>query len=101
MTVPLWVWAITIAFIVGLLLFDFIFHVRQAHIPTLKEAAFWSAVYVGVAWLTVVLRTPWERKAKQLAKDLASRSIHALLARPVLASRQQYVVNFLLRKYHQ
>ena len=49
MTVPLWVWAITIAFIVGLLLFDFIFHVRQAHIPTLKEAAFWSAVYVGVA----------------------------------------------------
>lgn len=51
MTVPLWVWALTIIFIVGLLAFDFIFHVRQAHIPTLKEAAVWSAIYVGIAVL--------------------------------------------------
>lgn len=43
------VWSLTILGIVGLLLFDFVFHVRQAHIPTLKEAAGWSAVYVGVA----------------------------------------------------
>lgn len=35
----------------GLLLFDFIFHVRKAHIPTLAEAARWSAVYVGIAVL--------------------------------------------------
>jgi tellurite resistance protein TerC len=45
------VWSLTIIGIVGLLLFDFVFHVRQAHIPTLKEAAAWSAVYVGVAIL--------------------------------------------------
>lgn len=51
LTVPLWVWAITIIFIVGLLLFDFVFHVRQAHVPSLKEAAVWSAIYVGVAVL--------------------------------------------------
>jgi tellurite resistance protein TerC len=43
------VWGLTIAAIVGLLLFDFIFHVRKAHVPTLREAASWSALYVGFA----------------------------------------------------
>ena len=33
------VWGLTIAGIVGLLLFDFVFHVRKAHVPTLREAA--------------------------------------------------------------
>ena len=28
-------WGLTIAVIVGLLLFDFVFHVRKAHVPTL------------------------------------------------------------------
>ena len=46
---PLWVWAITLVVIGGLLAFDFFFHVRKAHEPTLKEAAWWSAFYVGVA----------------------------------------------------
>lgn len=45
------VWALTIAGIVGLLLFDFFFHVRKAHTPTLKEAAVWSSIYVGIAIL--------------------------------------------------
>ncbi|MPZ97433.1 MAG: TerC/Alx family metal homeostasis membrane protein, partial [Propionibacteriales bacterium] len=45
------VWFLTTAGIVGLLLFDFFFHVREAHIPTLAEAAIWSAVYVGIAVL--------------------------------------------------
>lgn len=45
------VWALTIAAIVGLLLFDFFFHVRKAHVPTLREAAIWSALYVGIALL--------------------------------------------------
>jgi tellurite resistance protein TerC len=44
-------WTLTIALIVGLLLFDFFFHVRKAHVPTLKEAAVWSALYVGIALL--------------------------------------------------
>ena len=43
------VWGLTIAGIVGLLLFDFYFHVRQAHVPTLREAAIWSSLYVGIA----------------------------------------------------
>ncbi|MBG6237360.1 tellurite resistance protein TerC [Mycetocola sp. CAN_C7] len=45
------IWTLTIAFIVALLVFDFFFHVRKAHIPTLKEAAIWSSIYVGIAIL--------------------------------------------------
>ncbi|MGO1884683.1 MAG: TerC/Alx family metal homeostasis membrane protein, partial [Citricoccus sp.] len=42
-------WIITIAVIIGLLAFDYFFHVRKAHIPTIREAAIWSAIYVGIA----------------------------------------------------
>jgi tellurite resistance protein TerC len=49
MDVPTWVWALTIAAIVGMLLFDFVGHVRTPHAPSLREAATWSAVYVGIA----------------------------------------------------
>ncbi|MDA0632199.1 TerC family protein [Nonomuraea sp. MCN248] len=51
MDVPALVWWLTIIGIAGLLLFDFFFHVRKPHIPTLKEAAVWSALYVGIAVL--------------------------------------------------
>jgi tellurite resistance protein TerC len=49
MSVPTWVWGLTIAAIVGLLAFDYVFHVRKAHVPSLREAATWSAIYVGIA----------------------------------------------------
>ncbi|MFC9357203.1 TerC family protein [Rhodococcus sp. NPDC057014] len=42
-------WILTIVLIVALLGFDYFFHVRHAHIPTLKEAAIWSSIYVGLA----------------------------------------------------
>lgn len=45
------VWIATIVLIVALLAFDFFFHVRKAHTPTLKEAAVWSSIYVGIAIL--------------------------------------------------
>jgi tellurite resistance protein TerC len=51
MDVPALVWCLTLAGIVGLLLFDFFVHVRKAHVPTLGEAARWSALYVGIALL--------------------------------------------------
>jgi tellurite resistance protein TerC len=51
MGVPGWIWIATVAFITGLLLFDFVVHVRKAHIPTLREASIWSALYVGIAVL--------------------------------------------------
>ncbi|MBM9477996.1 TerC family protein [Nakamurella flavida] len=49
MTVSPVIWIATIVAIAALLLFDFIFHVRKAHTPTLKEAAIWSSIYVGLA----------------------------------------------------
>ncbi|MEO8283370.1 MAG: TerC family protein [Pseudarthrobacter sp.] len=45
------VWTLTIAGIVGLLAFDYFFHVRKAHTPSLKESAIWSAIYVSIALL--------------------------------------------------
>jgi tellurite resistance protein TerC len=45
------IWGLTLAAIAGLLLFDFFFHVRAAHVPTLREAAIWSGLYVGLALL--------------------------------------------------
>jgi tellurite resistance protein TerC len=47
--VPFWVWALTIAAIVGMLIFDFVGHVRTPHAPSLRESTIWSAVYVGIA----------------------------------------------------
>lgn len=51
MDTPGYVWLLTIGGIIALLAFDFFFHVRKAHEPTLKEAAQWSAIYVGIAIL--------------------------------------------------
>ena len=51
MDVPALAWWLTILGIVGLLVFDFVFHVRKAHVPTLREAGLWSALYVGIALL--------------------------------------------------
>jgi tellurite resistance protein TerC len=51
MNVPTWVWGVTIMGIAGLLAFDFVFHVRKAHVPTLREAAVWSTAYVGIAMM--------------------------------------------------
>ncbi|MEV4352303.1 TerC family protein [Actinoplanes sp. NPDC049596] len=45
------VWVATVLGIVGLLLFDFFFHVRKAHIPTIGEAARWTSIYVSIAIL--------------------------------------------------
>lgn len=51
MNVAGWVWGLTIVGLVGLLAFDYFCHVRKAHVPTLREAAVWSAGYIGVAVL--------------------------------------------------
>ncbi|MEA9984776.1 MULTISPECIES: TerC family protein [Subtercola] len=51
MEIPGYVWLLTVVGILALLAFDFFVHVRKAHEPTLKEAAKWSAIYVGIAIL--------------------------------------------------
>jgi tellurite resistance protein TerC len=48
---PGWVWLLTVLGIIGLLLFDFFFHVRQAHVPSLGEAARWTGIYMTIAVL--------------------------------------------------
>lgn len=49
MHVDLWVWIVSILVVIGLLFFDFYSHVRTPHEPTLREAAIWSGVYIGLA----------------------------------------------------
>src|SRR4051812_37538712 len=49
MDVSFWVWAVTVAAIVGMLIIDLVGHVRTPHAPSLREAATWSAAYVGIA----------------------------------------------------
>jgi tellurite resistance protein TerC len=51
----MWVWLATVAVVIGLLVFDFYAHVKTPHQPTLKEAGFWSAVYVGLGLLFGVI----------------------------------------------
>ncbi len=49
--VPLFVWLLTIAGILALLVFDFYSHVRTPHVPHIRESAFWSVFYIGLAIL--------------------------------------------------
>ena len=49
MDVPGWVWAVTVAVILAMLVVDYAGHVRSPHEPSLRESARWSAGYVGVA----------------------------------------------------
>ena len=43
------VWSLIVALIAGLVLFDYVFNVRRANTPTLREAVVWSASYLGIA----------------------------------------------------
>jgi tellurite resistance protein TerC len=45
------VWTLILAVIAGLVLFDYLFHVRETHTPTLREAAVWSTTYIVIAIL--------------------------------------------------
>ncbi|WP_313810907.1 TerC family protein [Glutamicibacter sp.] len=49
------IWTITIVVILALLAFDYFFHIRKAHVPSLREAAIWSSIYVGIALVFGVL----------------------------------------------
>ncbi|KAA1251452.1 TerC/Alx family metal homeostasis membrane protein [Mycobacterium simiae] len=44
-------WILTIVVIAALMVFDYVFHVRQTHVPTLRESALSSALYIGIAVL--------------------------------------------------
>lgn len=42
-------WILTIVLILGLMAFDYVVHVRSPHTPTIREAARWTGIYVGLA----------------------------------------------------
>ena len=54
MNVPLWAWFGLIAFIVAMLAVDLLAH-RKAHVIEFKEAAWWSALWVGLSLSFAVL----------------------------------------------
>ncbi|MDR7329540.1 TerC family protein [Corynebacterium guangdongense] len=61
MSVPLWIWILTIVVVLGFFAFDFITHVRTPHEPTLKESGLWTLFYVGLALLFgVVVWVVWD-----------------------------------------
>lgn len=49
MNVTLSIWLLTVALILGLLLFDLLTSTRKAHDVSFKEATFWSVFYITVA----------------------------------------------------
>lgn len=51
MDVPVWVWLLTVALVLGFFVFDFYSHVRKPHAPSIKESAFWSLFYMSMAVL--------------------------------------------------
>lgn len=60
MNVELWVWAVTIVILVGVLAGDFIYQIRNPHEPTFKESAIQSSIYIALALLfTFVIGGVW------------------------------------------
>lgn len=55
MVVHSWEWIALGAIIVAMILWDLLGHVRKPHEPTIKEAAIWSAFYIGIAILFGIL----------------------------------------------
>ena len=53
--VEIWIWAISVAVVIGFFFFDFYSHVRHAHVPTMKEAGLWSLFYIGMAFVFMFL----------------------------------------------
>ncbi|MDK8794473.1 TerC family protein [Corynebacterium sp. MSK044] len=49
MHVPLSIWLITSAVILGFFVFDFVSHVRTPHEPSMKESGGWAAFYMTMA----------------------------------------------------
>lgn len=60
MGVETWVWAVSIAAVAAMFVFDFYSHVRTPHVPTFRESAIWSTVYIALALVFgVALTLEW------------------------------------------
>jgi tellurite resistance protein TerC len=78
MGVPLWVWIATVAAILALIVVDFVAISRNPHEVSMREAATWSAIYIGVALaFGVLVWVAWggEYGAEYLAGWLVEKSL--------------------------
>jgi tellurite resistance protein TerC len=64
--VPLWAWAAFLLFILGMLALDLLVFSREGHRVSLREAAAWSAVWVGLAAAFAALVAVWMGGTKSL-----------------------------------
>jgi tellurite resistance protein TerC len=64
--VPLWAWVGFLAFIIGVLALDLLVFTREGHQVSLREAAAWSAVWVGLAAAFAAVVAVWMGGAKSL-----------------------------------
>ena len=58
-----WLWAVTIAGILGLVLLDFVFVSRKPHEVKFREALTWSVFYVGIAIAFGLALIAWQGSA--------------------------------------
>ena len=61
------IWLLTVALILGLLLFDLLASTRKPHDVSFKEAAFWSVFYIGVA--VIFGAWVWAEYGNQFGKE--------------------------------
>ena len=67
MNITLSIWLLTVALILGLLLFDLLTSTRKAHDVSFKEATFWSVFYIAVAVIFGVW--VWAEYGTQFGKE--------------------------------
>lgn len=77
--IPLWAWAVTFGLIAALFLYDYFFHVRVPHTPTLRESAVWSTAFIVIAllfggfiWITLGARLGLEYYAGYITEKALS-----------------------------
>ncbi|STY84744.1 TerC/Alx family metal homeostasis membrane protein [Mobiluncus mulieris] len=70
MHVPPLAWVILIVVVIGILVFDFLGHVRKDHYPSLKESAIWTGIYISIALsagLVIGLTLGWNLGTEYIA----------------------------------
>ena len=92
-TTPL-VWELTIALIIGLLAFDYFFHVRKAHAPGLREAAVWSALYISIALLFGVVLWIWG------GRDMGAEYFAGYITEKALSVDNVFVFLVIMSSFH-
>jgi tellurite resistance protein TerC len=71
-------WIISVLVVIGIIVLDFVLHVRRPHVPSFMESVTWVSIYVGVALLFGVglgLVTDWGTAGQFFAGYLTEESL--------------------------